>query len=231
LFNQIGNITYSMPQLEIPKQVLDLAQIIWDYHLMHHKLKKADLIWVMGSPDTRVASCSADLFLAGLAPKILFSGGFGRGTKGIFTKPEAEVFAEVAIQKGVKPSQILIETKSSNTGENIRFGEQLLQNLDFPLQSVILIQKPYTERRALATFEKQWTGPKLYVMVTSEPITFLQYLKIQDQPLKIIHKIVGNLQRIKLYPDLGFQSYQPIPENVWDAYQKLLELGFTESLV
>jgi hypothetical protein len=42
--------------------------------------------------------------------------------------------------------------------------------------------------------------------------------------------MVGDLQRIKLYPGLGFQVYQEIPGDIWQAYNQLVDLGFDEHL-
>lgn len=43
--------------------------------------------------------------------------------------------------------------------------------------------------------------------------------------------MVGDLQRIKEYPIKGFQIQQEIPSNVWDAYEKLVSLGYTSHLI
>src|SRR3989338_5227466 len=132
----------------------ELAKIIWDYHHLNHKLEKADCIFVLGSHDTRVAEYAADLFLKGFSPYIIFSGGLGSLTKDIFQKPEADIFAEIAIKRGVPPEKILIENKSSNTGENVEFTKKLLDEKGLNFNSFILVQKPYMERRTFATFKK-----------------------------------------------------------------------------
>ena len=43
--------------------------------------------------------------------------------------------------------------------------------------------------------------------------------------------MVGDLQRIKVYPGKGFQIHQEIPEDVWDAYEQLVRLGFDQHLI
>jgi hypothetical protein len=48
---------------------------------------------------------------------------------------------------------------------------------------------------------------------------------------KVINIMVGDLQRIKIYPEKGFQVYQEIPEEVWDAYERLVILGFDKHLI
>jgi hypothetical protein len=42
---------------------------------------------------------------------------------------------------------------------------------------------------------------------------------------------VGDLQRIKLYPEKGFQTYQEIPGQVWEAYLELVALGYDQHLI
>ena len=43
--------------------------------------------------------------------------------------------------------------------------------------------------------------------------------------------MMGDLQRIKLYPEKGFQVYQEIPDDVWAAYEELVAMGFDKQLV
>src|SRR3989344_6249747 len=204
----------------------NLAKIIWDYHLMHHDLIKADCILALGSRDTRVAERAADLYLTGWAPYILFSGGFGDTTKISFTKPEAEVFADVAVKKGVPLEKIIIENKSSNTGENIIFSKNLVEEKGYNFNSFILVQKPYMERRTYATFKKQW--PEKDCIVTSPNLSFETYSTSEHYKNRWIDVMVGDLHRIKEYPAKGFQIPQEIPDDVWSAYKKLIAFGYTK---
>ena len=154
----------------ISSEVLALADVLWDYHHLHHQLEKADCILVLGSHDTRVAERGAELYLLGWAPLIVMSGGLGRLTKESWTESEASLFARIAINKGVPEGAILIENQSTNTGENILFSQQLLKQQGLDPEKIILVQKPYMERRSFATFQKQWPGKKL--IVTSPQIAF-----------------------------------------------------------
>jgi hypothetical protein len=43
--------------------------------------------------------------------------------------------------------------------------------------------------------------------------------------------MVGDLQRIRVYPERGFQIEQVIPEAVWVAYEELVSRGFTGHMV
>ena len=85
------------------------------------------------------------------------------------------------------------------------------------------------ERRSYATFKKHWPDKKL--IVTSPQTTFEEY-PTEEIPLeKLIYMMVGDLQRIRIYPEKGFQIPQEIPDEVWKAYEKLVGWGFTRHLV
>jgi len=213
------------------RDVDKLAKIIWDYHHLNHALHNADAILVLGSLDTRVAERGAQLFLAGYSKHLLFSGGVGALTKGKFPKSEAEHFADVAISMGVPKDVILLEPDSTNTGENIRLSYELLRAHKAPLASVIVVQKPYMERRTFATFRKQWPDASTELMVTSPQISYQDYPNAANPKDLVINVMVGDLQRIKEYPRLGFQIEQPIPAEVWAAYEQLVAMGFDKHLI
>jgi uncharacterized SAM-binding protein YcdF (DUF218 family) len=209
--------------------VASLARVLANYHLLNHKLERADCIVVLCSNDPRVAERGAELFLQGWAPMILFSGNVGALTAGLYGKPEAEYFADIAMRMGVPAQHILIENQATNTGENIRYSRALLENHGIHIDQVILVQKPYMERRSFATFKRFW--PEKRVIVTSPQIPFESYALPHLDAAQVIHIMVGDLQRIKLYPQLGFQIQQEIPDEVWSAYERLVELGYTGHLV
>ncbi|MGC4103830.1 YdcF family protein [Ferruginibacter sp.] len=213
----------------ITPEVLALAQQLWDYHHMGHQLQKSDCILALGSHDLRVANRAAELYLQGWAPLVVMSGGLGNFTQGMWTESEADKFAAIAKQSGVPEKAILVENKSTNTGENILFTQQLLQEKGFNLQNFIVVQKPYMERRSYATFKKQWPGKNL--LVTSPQIPFDQYANDEIPMERVINIMVGDLQRIKEYPAKGFQVYQEIPGEVWEAFERLVQLGFNKHLM
>jgi uncharacterized SAM-binding protein YcdF (DUF218 family) len=214
-------------------QIHFLAQKIWCYHQMNHPLEKADTILVLCSHDRKVAERGAELFLSGWAPLLIFSGGFGSITRELWTKPEADQFAEIAIAMGVPAEGILIENKSTNTGENIQFTKQLLADKNIDPQKFILVQKPYMERRSFATFRKIW--PDKEVIVTSPQVSFDEYLDSYSakelSPDDVISIMVGDLQRIRIYAKEGFQIHQEIPDDVWSAYEELVRAGYDQRLI
>ena len=206
-----------------------LARIVWDYHRMHHRLERSDVILVQGSHDLRVAERGASLLLDGLAPLLIFSGGLGNLTSEIWDEPEAEKFARIAREMGVPEEAILLESASTNTGENVRFTRRLLGERGLDPESFILVQKPYMERRTYATFRKVW--PEKRAIVTSPQLGFDDYCTEQIPKERVIAIMVGDLQRIRVYPEKGFQIEQEIPDEVWAAYEALVALGFTDNLI
>jgi uncharacterized SAM-binding protein YcdF (DUF218 family) len=213
----------------ISNKTLQLANKLWDYHHMHHALEKADCILTLGSHDLRVAERAAQLYLEGWAPIVIFSGGLGNFTKETWTETEADRFAAIAISMGVPEASILVENKSTNTGENILFTQQLLAQKKLDPRSFIVVQKPYMERRSYATFKQHWPDKKL--VVTSPQISFENY-PTEEIPLeRVINIMAGDLQRIKFYPGKGFQVYQEIPADIWQAFEQLVASGFDKHLM
>ncbi|HHF3142623.1 TPA: YdcF family protein [Vibrio alginolyticus] len=202
-------------------------ETLWDYMQLKHELKPADCLFVMCSNDVRVAEHAAKLYHQKLAPLIVFSGGEGRFTDGLFEKSEAETFAEIAKLSGVTSKAILLETKSTNSGENVRFTEQRLKEEGKQCSSFILVQKPFMERRAIATFEKQWQSPYTQLQVSSAALPFFEYIN-EDMPLMmVLEALMEDFSRVKSYPEKGFQTEQNIPQQVESSYQVLLErFGF-----
>jgi uncharacterized SAM-binding protein YcdF (DUF218 family) len=213
----------------VASEVDRLAKILWDYHHLNQALRKAGAILVQGSHDLRVAERGASLYLEGFAPLLVLSGGLGNLTRGIWDEPEARKFARVAREMGVPEESMLIEDRSTNTGENVRFTRRLLIERGLDPKSFILVQKPYMERRTFATFRKVW--PEKDAVVTSPRISYEDYPTADIPRERVIHIMVGDLQRIRVYPARGFQIEQEIPGEVWEAYEGLVALDYTDNLI
>ena len=215
------------------QQTYALAETIWNYHLMRHQVAKADAILVLCSHDERVAERAAQLFHEGWAPLVIFSGGHGSITRTLWDEPEAERFARIAVGLGVPRESILIEPHSTNTGENIHFTKRLVAERGLDLQKFIIVQKPYMERRAFATVLKLW--PEKEWIVTSPQVSFREYVAhYTNRALSagdVVGIMVGDLQRIKIYPARGYQIAQDIPDEVWSAYEELVRAGYDKYLI
>ena len=200
---------------------------------MKHQVAKADAILVLCSHDERVAERGAQLFLEGWAPLIIFSGGQGAITSKLWDEPEAERFARIAMSLNVPRESIVVEPNSTNTGENVQFTRKLVEGRGLDLGKFIVVQKPYMERRAFATFRRYW--PEKEVIVTSPQVSFRDYLaEYSHQSLTasdVVGIMVGDLQRLKLYPSLGYLIAQEIPDEVWSAFEGLVRAGYDKYLI
>jgi DTW domain-containing protein YfiP/uncharacterized SAM-binding protein YcdF (DUF218 family) len=222
---------------------MDDESLIFQYLRMGHELHHADAIVCLGSSDLRVATFAAKLFHRGLAATLVFSGGIGTGPHSGrnllgWERPEAEVMADEARRLGVPDDAILVEPESRNSGENIRFVHALLAARDLPpVESLIVVQKPFMERRAYATFMKQWPGATTpRIALASPPLSWEEYTAPGASLVKrddIVAIMVGDLQRIRVYaaPPTEFQIPQEIPDAVWRAGGRLARAGFVGNLI
>lgn len=210
---------------------LKQAKMLWDYHKLNQPIEKKDVLLVLGSHDLRVAEYAAQLFYEGLAPTIIVSGGMahiGDLLETGWERTEAEEFADVMIKNGVPQERILLEKEARNTGDNFKLSRKMLENTGIPFNNVLVLTKPYMERRAYATGKAQW--PNVDITVTSPPIDFEQYIKDSIDPEAQINIMVGDLNRIIEYPKLGYQIEQIVPENVLAAYEALQTAGYNRHL-
>ena len=66
---------------------------------------------------------------------------------------------------------------------------------------------------------------------TSENISFEDYLEKVDDKDKFIKVLVGDLQRIKVYGEKGFQIKENVPKTVWNSFEYLAENGFNKFVI
>ncbi|ONI68636.1 hypothetical protein BWI15_37285 [Kribbella sp. ALI-6-A] len=209
-------------------QLMD-AQVIWDYHQLHHRHRPVDVGIGLGSHDLGVATFAAELYHQGFFSTLVFTGANSRTTAARFPRGEAVHYREHAIALGVPDSAVLVERLATNTGQNIAFARDLLAEAKVPVGSVLLISKPYMERRAVATCQKVW--PEVEVVCASEPIELAGYIDSIGDPGLVIHMLVGDLQRVIEYPALGFAVEQVVPDDVRAAYQRLVDVGYASRLM
>lgn len=211
-----------------------LAKRIWDYMRLGMQPQKADVIIAFGSHDKRTAIRAAQLYLDGYAPLLIFSGneGYGRKVSGFDGVPEAQIYFDEAVSLGVPKDSIILESESTNSSENVLFTAKMMVSKGIPANKVIVVHKPYMERRAYATLKAQWPSQQPDFIVTSPQLSYDEYISDPKYPKDyVIEVMVGDLQRIREYPKLGYQIEQPIPDDVWQAYEELVRLGFDKHLI
>jgi uncharacterized SAM-binding protein YcdF (DUF218 family) len=211
----------------------DYLEDLWKYLYREDALQPADVIIGFGSHDVTTASRAARLYKEGWAPWILFTGYLGKGTLGVFPKPEAELFAEIAVGEGVPPEAILIENKATNTGENIRFARELLEGRGIAAKKIIAVHKPYMTRRVWAAMGKQWPEAKVIVAPGNPSMRDYVAGMLRDglEEAEIINSLVGDFQRMEVFARMGYQVEQEIPAEVWESYEKLVGMGYSRYVV
>lgn len=205
------------------------ARTLWAFHQTCCPLRSTDAAIGLGSHDVGVADAAVQLLLDGLVPKIVFTGANSAGTLNVFPEGEAVAYRNRAIDLGVPEGRILLEDRARNTGQNIQYSRLLLERMGESVAAVTLVTKPYMQRRALATCKSVW--PDVDVVCHSERIGFLRYLSLMGDDRLVIDLMVGDLQRLRMYPAKGFSVAQEIPDSVLDAAQRLEGRGFTSNLL
>ncbi|MFI5626045.1 YdcF family protein [Nocardioides sp. NPDC051685] len=208
---------------------IDDARKIWDYHQMGHQLRPCDVAIGLGSHDLSVADHAAALYHKGLFERLVFSGANSPTTQARFPRGEAVHYREHAMRLGVPDEAIMIEPEAANTGQNISLSRALLASADILPTTVMLISKPYMERRAYATTRLAWPGVE--PICTSAPLELEAYIDSIGDARLVLDMLVGDLQRVIEYPKQGFAIEQDVPEPVREAYQRLTDAGYTSRLM
>lgn len=201
------------------------ARTLWDYCASFRSRGPADLLVLCCSYDLRVADYAAQLLAQGLAPRLMLCGHTGNWTRSLWTRPEAEVFAERAIAAGADPARLIREPRSTNFGENIRYARELVPDA----RRVIFLTKPAAVLRVSLTAAAQWPGIQQHT--DAPPYRFPDEVSPIIGLLGVIHEIVGDFHRILVYPELGFQTPHQAPPAVMAAWRALVDAGFTHHLL
>lgn len=196
---------------------------------MGHTPRPCSVAIGLGSHDLGVADTAAELYQRGMVPLIVFTGATSPTTRERMPRGEAVHYRERALELGVPSSAVLVEPRARNTGDNIRFSRELLKEADVDVSSVLLISKPYEERRAYATARKLW--PEVEIISASSPMTLNEYVDSIGDARMVIDMLVGALQRLLVYPERGYLISQPVPADVIEAYERLCQAGFTSRLL
>jgi uncharacterized SAM-binding protein YcdF (DUF218 family) len=220
-------IVFMIKITDLAQPILDDIRTLWDFHVIDDGPVKADMLLVLGSHDMRVADRAAELYvIEHAAPLVVATGGAGKVTSAEWARSEGEIYADKMETNGVPRGAILIESEAANTGDNFEFSKKLLAASRRDVTSGIVVSKPYMARRSLAVGLKKWPEIKWYVRPPRIPL--FEYPNDEVPLERMINLMVGDLQRLKVYAEKGFQVPVEIPEQVWKAYERLADAGFDE---
>ena len=102
-----------------------------------------------------------------------------------------------------------------------------IENEKLDIKSCIVVSKPYDEKRAYASFKKIMTEYK--VIIHSENISCEEYYKRNGD--EWVNVLVGDIQRMKLFYEKGWQIKMNIPQIVWNTYEILVKRGYNKFIL
>jgi hypothetical protein len=214
-----------MPDTTIPAELRADVETLWEFNQMHHELRPVDLGIGLGSHDLGVATYTAELYHQGYFPRIVFTGANAPTTIERFPRGEAVHYREHALSLGVPDEAILVEPNATNTGENIDFTRALVEGEAPQVRSVMLISRPYQQRRAFSMCELRW--PEVDIVCASQTLTIDEYVATVGEHAHVVDMLVGDTQRIWIYADRGWATKQEVPCSVRTAYDHLVAAGYT----
>lgn len=213
-------------------EALDCARTIFDFLQLPQEPESADVMLVFGTNDARVPAFAAELYHRGLAETVLVTGGMAHQDDLLatgWTRPEADVYRDILIHHGVPSGSILLEPCATNTAENLRFSRRLLDARGIRPDKLLMISKPFMQRRVFATHAVEW--PQVPASLASWRTTFDEYCTLELSPEKVTHIMMGDLQRVWVYAQRGWSAHQEIPGSVMAAFLTLKRLGYTRQLL
>lgn len=184
-------------------------------------LEPADLIVGFGHFDLRIARTCGELWQQGLAPYLLFTGGVGAGSADL-GMPEAEAFA-VELRRAIPgfPAEcLLVESHSTNTGDNVRFSLDVLQQANISVGSAILVATPFRQRRVNQTWSKVTNGVPCQ-SAPPKPDLETDRQIFAEKGEDLITQLSGEIARLQNYPQRGWITDAPIPAHILTAAANL----------
>jgi uncharacterized SAM-binding protein YcdF (DUF218 family) len=198
-------------------------------HRIDDSLRPVDVAIGLGSHDPSVAVYAAELYSQHLFPLIAFTGANAPTTVDRFPRGEAVHYREIAMDRGVPDSAILVEPKATNTAENFEFTRDLLREHGTEVRSALILSRPYQQRRAYTTAKKLWPEVDFLCSAIQQPLS--DYVESIGDPKRVIDMLVGDTQRLTVYADAGYAIPQDIPADVEAAYNRLIAAGYDSRLI
>lgn len=133
---------------------------------------QAPLLILLGNAILPVAERAFAALACGAVSKVLIAGGIGHSTELLYQavknhaqyasiategRSEAEILGDVAVQFfAIAPEKLLLETVSTNCGDNAIQARKVLEKAADASTRIILAQDPLMQRRTDASFRKVW---------------------------------------------------------------------------
>ena len=187
----------------------EACRIIFDFLRLEHPLEEADAIFAVGGSSPSPALMAGNLYQDGWAPKLAFIDKGGTfGPKG--DVPTAVHYRGTLLVLGIAETDMLWAPLTGNTLEEARVAIPFLLEHGVNPKTVLLVARPIHQRRAWATFQRQWPRTKFVSCPADEPF----------DPEET-SRLVEELNRLELYGSAGDLIPQEIPDAVQEARELL----------
>ena len=119
------------------------------------------------------------LYQNGTVPTLIFTGGVGN----LDELAEAEVGRDYAVARGVNPADILLETSSTSTYENLRNAQEVARQNG--LETFLIVSTPNHMRRALALADD------LHMEAYSSPTRSIRWISNVTRTYSFVREVVA----------------------------------------
>lgn len=193
---------------------------------MHQPPRSSDVLIVLGSIDDRVARVAARLYSKYDYGAVVVTGGAveRNSRQASWNEPtEAEHFAQVFQDSRAIHGQIILETTAQNTGQNATLSWAALSETGAAEpRTVMIVTKPYMERRALGTFEAQWpgsAGTKFFVHSSEQSVW--EYCTPEFPIIETARIMLKDFNSMSEYAKRGWQTRYEAPTTVIEAAESI----------
>jgi len=188
---------------------------------------QADAAMGFGHFDLRVPRLCGELLSAQTCRRLLFTGGIGAGT-GRLPGAEADSFFGVlqAEFPRLSAADCLVENRSTNTAENIRFSRDLAQSRGLPwtfgagIKTAILVAHAVRLRRVRQTWLQLASEVRIAAIAPATDYA-TDFGLHQEQQASLIAQIVGEVERLMAYAEKGWIAPVAIPPDIFRAWLHL----------
>ena len=215
----------------LEENIKQSLKIIWNYMVLDMPIQKSDLIIGCGCTNLKIPEKCAELLKQDYAQQVLFTGGLGKLSSSSFKNTEAEIYKDIAIKNGINIDKIYVENKSTNTGDNFRFSLEMINKNNIKANKILIVHNKLSQRRTLSTAKAIMKNKELYI--TSPDVTYNKFIinlekRTYEDINSIISVVVGDIQRMIIFPQLGWQIEEDVPKEVIDAYYVLKNKGYNK---
>lgn len=205
----------------------EATQILWNYNnIKNNTIKPMDFGIILGTNDISHALSVKNLFRDKLLITVIASGNSGKDTIDDRLTESVRI-RNFLVKNGIDDNLILLESKATNTGENLQFSFELANSKNINTENVVLISKPYMKRRAYATAKKLFPNTNFYIHSQTQSLS--EYANVEGiDYFRFVSALVGDTERIIKYPELGFQITQDYSSEIVQAICVLRNAGYTK---